>query len=819
VNVSNYYYITRDSVALGGEHGSPHSPPSLTWSPLADAIEAGEVNSFSLLRWDSRLVETLYGRAEAQEKILSWARGSRNAALARLIQGEGGAGKTRLAAEVAKALRNEGWTAGFLPRNTTEFYFPANPNGVLLIVDYPEEQPERTKALLDRLAGLAETTHPLRVLFLSRRPYDQWIEQATNLGGRFGRQAIAAPQPLTVEDAEALIAEAAHRFRAVAGPAGVKGLSLAVFDPSRVRSWLGQEEKHRLPLYAAAAAVQAVLDPAKAFGQTGAEVLTSLVLREFDRVRPASEAIGLGKDGLITLLALGVLGDGLTQDQIGDLIGLGVGAAENAEYFDRLAESPWWQQGRLLRLEPDALAAAFLNRALFPSKFPQGRKELPDWLYAALRTSGAALTGRLERVLFDLLSIAPREGGGHALEDALVDCVKREPERARAFEVFATKPRLWSARFAAEVMRNLVLSANTDGERAAHLTNLSGHVRAFGDVNEGLVAAETAINILRNLEKTHPGKFLSTLATSLNNKSVCLTDIGQWGSALFAIEESVEILRGLVQINPEIFSPQLASSLNNLSNCYDGLGRVEEAIINARESINIRRKLYKINPELFGADLANSLSNISIFLASVRRLGDALFAAEEAVEIFRNLVQIYPELFLSDFATSLNNFSNHLLSLNKSEEALSHIKEAVRLRRNLAKARPEVFLSSLAGSLSNLSNCLSIVKDFQESLLAIEESVRIRRFLVQSNSLEKSSDLANSLNNQARCYALLGRWDDALVSIDEAICLYRKLVLRESTALRKDLRNALYGLSTVLDALGRTEEAAAAAAEAAGLGD
>ncbi|KJV09345.1 hypothetical protein VZ95_12160 [Elstera litoralis] len=148
-----------------------------------------------------------------------------------------------------------------------------------------------------------------------------------------------------------------------------------------------------MPLYAAAAAVQAVLDPAKAFGQTGAEVLTSLVLREFDRVRPASEAIGLGKEGLIALLALGVLADGLTQDQIGDLIDLGVGAAVKADYFERLAESPWWQQGRLLRLEPDALAAAFLNRALFPTKLPQGRKELPDWLYAALRTSAQPLPG------------------------------------------------------------------------------------------------------------------------------------------------------------------------------------------------------------------------------------------------------------------------------------------------------------------------------------------------------------------------------------------------------------------------------------------
>jgi hypothetical protein len=70
--------------------------PSLEWLPLWDAFEDGEPNLFSLLRWDYRLVETLYGRDDDLRKILGWAESGSKTASARLIAGEGGAGKTRL---------------------------------------------------------------------------------------------------------------------------------------------------------------------------------------------------------------------------------------------------------------------------------------------------------------------------------------------------------------------------------------------------------------------------------------------------------------------------------------------------------------------------------------------------------------------------------------------------------------------------------------------------------------------------------------------------------------------------------------------------
>ena len=153
--------------------------PCLDWLPLSDAFEHGEPNLFSLLRWDYRLVETLYGRDDDLRKILGWAESGSKTPSARLITGEGGAGKTRLAAQAAEILRDKGWTAGFLPRHRNAFNFAVRDKGLFLILDYPEEQPERTTAILKELAERKTAPYPFRILFLSRRSFAEWEAETT----------------------------------------------------------------------------------------------------------------------------------------------------------------------------------------------------------------------------------------------------------------------------------------------------------------------------------------------------------------------------------------------------------------------------------------------------------------------------------------------------------------------------------------------------------------------------------------------------------------------------------------------------------------
>jgi hypothetical protein len=70
--------------------------------------------------------------------------------------GNGGSGKTRLAFELAEQLPREGWQAGQLLELDAPVVFDPNVPRVLLVVDYPEQQPAAVARFLCNL-GNAES--------------------------------------------------------------------------------------------------------------------------------------------------------------------------------------------------------------------------------------------------------------------------------------------------------------------------------------------------------------------------------------------------------------------------------------------------------------------------------------------------------------------------------------------------------------------------------------------------------------------------------------------------------------------------------------
>ena len=690
--------------------------PSLDWLDPSDAFENGQPNLFSLLRWDYRLVETLYGRDDDLRKILDWAESGSKTPSARLIAGEGGAGKTRLAAQAAQVLRDRGWTAGFLPRHRNAFNFAVRDRGLFLILDYPEEQPERTTAILKELAERKTAPYPLRVLLLSRRSFVEWEGETTLLQGRFGRQEIAAPAPLRIEDGTRLIEEAARRL--------AERAKTAMPDLRGAAAWLASSSLHRLPLYATAAAIYAALSPSEAFSLGGGDLLRKLAGRETDRVRPVSESLGLGRNGLEHLLALGVLADGLSEGAIRELARAGACEGSRSDFVSALAKSPWWKRGRLARLEPDAPAAAFVDLALFGADFPHGCDALPTWLFIALRENASSLGGRLGRVLYDLNGLGHKQDEGvHPLDQRLEDMLAEDPARAADFAAVAgTDVPFWAARFAARVALILANAAGEPEIKAHFYNSAAGYLSSLGRREEALAAAQEAVQIRRALAAARPEAFAPNLATSLSNLAVMLSELGRWEDALAAAHKAVQTHRALAAARPEAFTPDLAMSLNNLANGLSELGRREEALAVAQEAVQIRRALAAARPEAFTPDLAVSLNTLAVMLSKLRRREEALAAAREAADLFRALVVARPEAFTPDLAMSLNNLAPMLSELGRREEALAAAQEAVQIRRALAAARPEAFTHYLAGSLNNLANRLSELGRREEALAAAEEA-------------------------------------------------------------------------------------------------
>jgi hypothetical protein len=204
---------------------------SLIHALRSDLISTRQNSAMSsaAARGNYRLVETLFGRDDDLRKILAWAENGSKTPSARLITGEGGAGKTRLAAMAAQILPETGWTAGFLPpqsKRADGFYRWSE-----RAFSHPRlSRSERTAALLSELAERKTAAYPFRVLFLSRRSFAEWEGGAAILRGRFGRQEIATAEPLNVDDG-ALLSNApasVETFRTSA----LRSVALSAYRPA-----------------------------------------------------------------------------------------------------------------------------------------------------------------------------------------------------------------------------------------------------------------------------------------------------------------------------------------------------------------------------------------------------------------------------------------------------------------------------------------------------------------------------------------------------------------------------------------------------------
>jgi len=154
------------------------SLPERQWDPESSPPGA-------LLRADHSVVP-FHGREQESENLYSWCQEAHPAQV-RLYTGAGGMGKTRLALEMARLLKVEGWQAAFLEdtsstavvsrttsESTQEIWNKLTRVGkpVLAVVDYAESQQRVLISLLSRM--IAHRGPPFRLLLLARGEEDWW---------------------------------------------------------------------------------------------------------------------------------------------------------------------------------------------------------------------------------------------------------------------------------------------------------------------------------------------------------------------------------------------------------------------------------------------------------------------------------------------------------------------------------------------------------------------------------------------------------------------------------------------------------------------
>jgi hypothetical protein len=148
--------------------GPPPDPLSVPWRDLPTASgPLGELGIFNLLTWRSRLADTLVGRDADRDTLIAWARSDPRPIAIRLLTGLGGAGKSRLAAEVATLLRDDKWSAGLISLEKASRLPLAN-RGLFVVIDYPEAHRAAVRTLLQGAGVLERPPAKIRLLLVSR---------------------------------------------------------------------------------------------------------------------------------------------------------------------------------------------------------------------------------------------------------------------------------------------------------------------------------------------------------------------------------------------------------------------------------------------------------------------------------------------------------------------------------------------------------------------------------------------------------------------------------------------------------------------------
>lgn len=826
-------------------------------TPGTSAPPDGDLAPSSLLEARHQLVPWYQAsRVDVLSTLDEWADDGRRAVAVRLLHGEGGLGKTRLAIEWLRRRRARGEVAGFLvsepgPRWLERLCGLGPP--VTVVVDYAESRAD-LGALVERVAAHASAAgaRRVRLLLLARNDGDWWAALPRR-SGAVG-QLLAGDAPLALSSlavtraereevfAQAAAAFAAWRRRAKApGPpidlddarfgrvlylhmaalAAVDGLD---FDAASLMDQiLDHEERFWITL--ARSPQAADLDVVLARQLLAAATLRGGLVSEAEaralcerllerpRSREDDQLLALlrriyedgDRPGYLPALEPDLLGEGLVRRVAAPPRGAGPPADER-----------WIERVFVAGDEPRRLETGFtvLGRASLRDEVSLGpwiRRMLATELAARAPVALAAAKAIAERsvlsTLGDQLADALEREGGPALATALDEAGLPYPT------VSLQRVAIWCRRVLVDGVESGE-ERTTTRTRADRLVRYAVALRAAGRIEEALAQADKAVALLRALVGPDDVELHPDLAFALRAWGVLLGERGQPEAALQAVQEATALYEALCRRDPARFATDYTGSLTTLTSQLWALGRRGAALEAARVAADNFRALASAAPGQLDAERATSLNNLAIMLSELGQHEEALERHREAIELIRILAIAKPDERLPDLAMYLGNFGSELNRLGRNERALVATAEAVIHYRALIERNREAFEPDLARSLNTLGEILLRLGRHEEALAATGEAVVRYRSLVEGNPEAIRPHLAMVVNNLGTNFEALGDLESAYAATREAVELRRALAARYPAVYRKDLAASLNNLGLYLKLLGHAKAAIEPAREA-----
>ena len=614
-----------------------------------------------------QMIQTRYGvvpfcsRPEYRE-LKEWAMGTAKSSGGKpdvsvaVLTGEGGAGKTRMAAQLCHDLEVLGWYTGFAPaksamENDELTYLAELTTELLVVVDYAEEsRQEQLAALLRALRGRRSPTR----IVLTARGIDSWWEdfrqEQESDGIQLGQALVKELEPRP--DPVLLYRQAVRGFSKVIN--GVNPPEVAI--PERagdtaldivLRAWLVVIDDSGIQGPQSERSVERGARSARASNPNSRDSLYDRVLRlEFKRWK----AFPVLQD--ISLKHLRRIAATLS------LLAPDAGQVDNV-----LSRLPEWSDEHIRR----SRLAELMSTTLLRSDGDSGVSLRPDPVAEHLVLS--VFGGEVDQV-DAVLPGDPLNVPGINEPDASNWTVVRAlmlGQQAQNLSQVITRAASQDKQSASKLAQHILKTCPHLWSSALEVALAQGG--PFADALERLIESGAEVpheEIVKSIPLGH-----STLR----------------GTALAALQR--------MEVSAEHDPVRRARYLHSLANRLSGVGRSGEALEAAQEAVGLYRELVEASPAAYTPDLAASLSNLANILSGVGRSGEALEAAQEAVGLYRELVEASPAAYTPDLAASLNNLANILKEKGQYEEALNVFTEGFdrfsspALRSQLLLARAE----------------------------------------------------------------------------------------------------------------------------------
>ncbi|WP_346113191.1 trypsin-like peptidase domain-containing protein, partial [Nonomuraea maheshkhaliensis] len=569
-----------------------------------------------------------HGRATETAELAIWR--ARPAALAvRLVHGEGGHGKTRLAREFVERSRRKGWLAGFFdprlpPEKRAVTALGHSDRPVLLVIDYAETDPAVVQKLIDIIVVQRRNRQPLRLLLLARTAGQWWKALAAGLT----KAGCSPDEPIRLA---------------------------ALTPPGR-----GRRERDFTDAARSLARLATLLPDLPAADWTA--IAGTLPLPDLDDPR-FGKALNLQMEALLALLEQrdpGTVVPGLSSEERF--------YRRHIEYLDKVARRRGLDKQGILSDDPDdsirpLLASQARQRSLgglilLGPCDPATATNLGELACSAGTAQNAPFVTGWLADLYPQTQPAPDHPGQDEEMEPSLGQVQPDPlAELMISEILREQPDLFDPRPASQsggAPQLGTLTSPLPGSEKVLINETARAYQALTLLARAAVNHEHVAAHVRDLIHLHP--------TTFGAAAPWVALVTEWRRPL------LEGFIALARTNAAVFDEHITPVLNALPR--QSVQWAYTSSLMSDLSVEIYRELAELNRDAYLPDLAMSLNNHAIRLAEVGRRAEAVPVSEEAVRLRRELAELNRDAYLPDLAGSLNNHANRLAEVGRRTEAV-----------------------------------------------------------------------------------------------------------------------------------------------------